>query len=511
MSLPKEPRQKMINIMYLVLTALLALNVSSEILNAFKTVNRSLENTNITVNKSTSTIMSSLKDKTTKPETAERANIWLPKAESVVNYSTTLYDYITSLKAKILTEAGGSTTDPNKEFKEDNLDIVTKLMVKEGEGKKLLAMLQKYKTDVLGVDSSIKAEFENSLQIDLSNPPGRDGKTKDWEIAYFSMVPTVAGLTILSKFQNDIKTAENKVVAFCHNKVGTVEVVFDSYAAIVGQNSNYLMPGQKLEIKAGVGAFSKAAKPTISIGGTVVPLGDEGFALKEFEAGGMGSHSVPVTITYFNQTTGKEERKEVKVDYVVGSANASIALDKMNVLYIGVDNPVTIAASGGGDDKVNVSISGDGSIRKAGNGKYIVRVNQQSDDCRITVSVDGKVAGASQFRVRQIPGAQATVGGAISGDNIPAGTFRAQGGVAAWIKDFPFDLKYTVTQFTISTDSDDGDIVETTCTGNAFSPRAQEIIRTQVKAGKTVYIDNIRVQGEDGQNKKVASLVYYIK
>ena len=272
------------------------------------------------------------------------------------------------------------------------------------------------------------------------------------------------------------------------------------------------MPGQDLEIKAGVGAFSKAAQPTISIGGSNVAIGEEGYALYKTQAGGVGSHSVPVRISFFNQTTGKEDVREVKIDYVVGSANASIALDKMNVLYIGVNNPVTIAASGGGDDKVNVSITGGGgSISKVGAGKYIVKVSQQSDDCRINVSVEGKVVGASQFRVRQIPGAQATVGGFISGENIAAGTFRAQGGVAAWIKDFPFDLKYTVTQFTISTDSDDGDIVEAVCTGNAFSPNAMNIIRTQVKAGKTVYIDNIRVQGEDGQNKKAASLVYYIK
>ena len=138
MSLPKEPRQKMINIMYLVLTALLALNVSSEILNAFRTVNRSLENTNTTVNRSTETIMKSLKEKTTQAATAERAAIWLPKADSVVAFSKNVYDYITSLKAQILEKAGGSISDPTKEFKEDNLDIVTKMMVQGGEGKKLL-------------------------------------------------------------------------------------------------------------------------------------------------------------------------------------------------------------------------------------------------------------------------------------------------------------------------------------------------------------------------------------
>ncbi len=109
--------------MYLVLTALLALNVSSEILNAFKTVNRSLENTNSQVDKSTGTIMKSLQEKTTKPETAERANIWLPKASNVVTISKKLYDYIGGLKSRIISDAGGVGK------KEDNLEIVTKLMV----------------------------------------------------------------------------------------------------------------------------------------------------------------------------------------------------------------------------------------------------------------------------------------------------------------------------------------------------------------------------------------------
>jgi gliding motility-associated protein GldM len=509
MSLPKEPRQKMINIMYLVLTALLALNVSSEILNAFKTVNRSLENTNLTVNKSTETIMKSLQDKTTEEQTKERALVWFPKAEQVVSTSKALYDYIAALKTKIFTLAGGSTSDPSKSFKEDNLDIVTKLMVKEGEGKKLLAALTKYKTDILGIDSSIKTDFENSLNIDLSNPPGRDGKIKDWEVAYFNMVPTVAGLTILSKFQNDIKTAENKVVAYCHTKVGEVKVIFDTYTAIVGQNSNYLMPGQELEIKAGVGAFSKAAQPVISIGGSNVAIGDEGYALYKTQAGGVGSHSVPVRISFFNQTTGKDDVREVKVDYVVGSANASIALDKMNVLYIGVDNPVTIAASGGGDDKTNASISS-GSLSRVGPGKYIARVNAVNDNTIISVSVDGKVAGTAQFRVRTIPEAQAYIGGKPSGENIPAGAFKAQGGVGAGIKNFPFELSYDVVSFTFTCDTED-DIVSIPNQGAGFSSAVRNAMNQHVQAGRTVTIDDIRVKGPDGRTTKAPSLVYYIK
>ncbi len=512
MSLPKEPRQKMINIMYLVLTALLALNVSSEILNAFRTVRRSLENSNATVNQSTSLLMKSLEEKSTDPQTKERAVPWYEKAQKVITITDAVNKYIDGLKNDIITKAGGKPGDPTVSFKEDNLDIVTKMFVQGGEGKRLLDKLQKFQSDIYAIDPEIDSAFKNSKSIDLSNPPGQDGKTKAWDVAYFNMVPTVAGLTILSKFQNDVKGMENKVVTFCHQKVGEVKIVFDSYAAIVGQNSNYLMPGQQLEVKAGIGAFSKSSVPIISVGGTTVPIGEEGFALYKADAGGVGPHSIPVRISFFNQTTGKEEVKEVKVDYIVGSANASIALDKMNVLYVGVDNPVTIAASGGGDDKVKPTITGGGgNLNRIGNGKYIANVTSVTDDCKITVMVDGKVAGVSQFRVRTVPDAQAYVGGKISGTQVTAAEFKAQPGVAAGIKDFPFDLKYQVVSFTFTCDTDDGDIVSIPVQGAAFQGSVANAIKTYVKADKLVTIDEIRVKGPDGRTTKAPSLVYYIK
>ncbi len=508
MALPREPRQKMINMMYLVLTALLALNVSSEILNAFKTVNRSLETTNVTVNASTATIMKSLDEKTKKTETAERANFWYPKAKQVQDYSQAIYNHIQGLKDEIIKKAGG---DPNKSsFKSDNLDIATRMMVDKGGGKKLLQMLTEYKNNILTkVHPSIDSAFRNSLPIDLNPPPVKSKANKSWEAAYFRMVPTVAALTILSKFQNDIKTSENRVIQFCHNKVGEVEVVFDSYAAIVGQNSNYLMPGQEIEIKAGVGAFSKAAKPVVSIGGTNVVIGDQGYAEQKLAAGGIGNHTIPVRITYFNQITGKEEVVEKTVEYTVGSANASIALDKMNVLYIGVDNPITIAASGGGDDKVQATIN-NGSLNKVGTGKYIARVNKVDDNTIVTVSVDGKVAGASQFRVRTIPEAQAYVGGQPSGSEVSAGAFKAQPGVQAGIKNFPFQLDYEVVSFTFTCDTDD-DIISVPSNGARFDGAVRRAIDQHVKAGRMVTIENVRVKGPDGRITPAASLFYYIK
>lgn len=511
MALPKEPRQKMINIMYLVLTALLALNVSAEILNAFRTVDNSLIGTNKQINLSTEQILTSLNEKRSDPASAARANVWFPKAEQAKAYSKEMFDYIQGLRVRILKDAG---FDPAKNgdssFKADNLDIATRIMVEEGEGKKLQKKLEEYKQKMLAIDPLIASEFKNSLQINTSVPETQDKSNKTWEGAYFRMVPTVAAITILSKFQNDVKTSENKVVSFAHEQVGKVTVRFDTYTAIVGQSSNYVMPGQEIEIMAGVGAFSKAAQPQITINGQGAAVGEDGAARMKLAGGGIGSHSVPITIRYVDQE-GKPQTITKTVEYTVGQSNASIALDKMNVLYANIDNPVTVAASGGGDDKVQVSISGGGgSLRKVGPGKYIARVANVTDDCKITVSVDGKVAGVSQFRVRTIPDPVATVGGRAAGDNVNAGEFRSQAGVGAYIKDFPFDLKYSVTGFTISADTDDGDIAEAAVQGNTWNANAQRIVRG-VKPGQLVTIDNIRAIGPDGRTRKLPSLLYYIK
>jgi gliding motility-associated protein GldM len=323
------------------------------------------------------------------------------------------------------------------------------------------------------------------------------------------MVPTVAALTILSKFQNDVRTTENRIVQECHNKVGEVIVRYDAFVPIVGQSSNYLMPGQQFQIRAGIGAFSKAALPTIWIGGKQVPLNENGVAETTVESGPIGNNkTIPVKIEYTDQDGLKKIKEEV-VTYTVGQANASIALDKMNVLYIGVDNPLSIAASGGGDDKVNATIN-NGTMTRTGNGKWNARVTKVDDNTVITVTVDGKLAGSSQFRVRTIPDAQAYVGNQPSGSEISAGAFKAQPGVAAGIKNFPFQLDYSVVSYTFTCDTDD-DIISIPATGALFQGSVKTALDRHVKAGRMVTIENIRVKGPDGRVTSVPSLFYYIK
>ncbi|MBI5857798.1 MAG: gliding motility protein GldM [Sphingobacteriales bacterium] len=510
MSLPKEPRQKMINIMYLVLTALLALNVSSEILNAFKTVNNSLVTSNIATNASTAQVFQSLTDKLKEPGAAEKAAIWRPIANDIMSYASKANNMIEQMKTDLMLEAGGSKSDPSKDYKIDNLDAATRLFVKKGKGKELLQLLTDFKNTVLKRDTAIGNAFANSLPINLDKPASQTGNNKkNWEESYFHMVPTIAALTILSKFQNDIKVSENKVVTFCHEQVGKVKIQQDAFAAIAVANATYVQPGQEIEVTAGVGGFSTAVQPQISINGQGIPIDPaDGAAHYKFRPDGLGTRSITVNISYTDQN-GKVISVPKTIPYTVGQSNTSIGLPEMNVLYVGWDNKVKIAASGAGDDRVSASIQC-GTIAKQGGGMYIAKVTGQSDDCVVNILVDGKVVGSQSFRVRNIPDPVATVGGIMSNENMTAGQFKAQSGVGAFIKDFPLKLQYTVTSFTLTADDENGDIQEAPCTGNTWSPKALSVIRG-LAPGRTVTIDNIRAVGPDGKNRKIPGLVYYIK
>lgn len=511
MALPKEPRQKMINIMYLVLTAILALNISAEILNAFKTVERSLTTTNTTINQSTETIMQSFEEKKQDPNSRVKAEIWQPKAAAAVALTKELNDYIEGIKKQILKEAG---FDPSKKgdstFKEDNQDIATRIMVEQGKGKELRQKLETYKKQMMAIDDSLAKQIEALLkQIDLVPPPTKTKGNNSWEAAYFRMVPTVAATTMLSKFQNDIKTSENRVVSLFHEQVGAVKVRFNKFAAIVGQSSNYLMPDQELEIKAGIGAFSTDAKPVITIGGSTYPTDENGIASYKVRVSGLGERSVPVYIKYLDQDGNPQEiRQEVK--YTVGQSSTAISLPEMNVLYVGYPNKVTVSGGGVGAEKISIDVDGGGAnVRKTANGEFIVNVSQQTDNCVIKAFAEGKQIGALTYRVRLMPGASASVGGKKSGENVNAATLAAQPGVGAGIENFPLPLKYSVTRFQVVGTDADGNLIRENCNGNTFTPRAKQIIRDS-RSGDIITIEEIYCQGPDGSVKKLPSLLYNI-
>ncbi|HEY0066569.1 MAG TPA: GldM family protein, partial [Flavisolibacter sp.] len=495
--------------------ALLALNVSAEILNAFKTVERSLTTTNNTISASTGTIMESFLELKSDPKTAAKAAEWEPKAQRALQLTKDMNAYIEGLKAQIMKEAGFNPTKENEfdsTFKEDNQDVATRIMVEQGKGKELRAKLEQYKNAMIAIEPSLRKDVETYLkQIDLSVPRTSNKANDTWEAVYFRMVPTVAATTMLTKFQNDIRTSENRVIARFHQMVGEVKVRFNQFATIKGQNSNYLMPGQELAITAGVGAFSTDAAPTITIGGRVIPVNEKGIAEFKTVVNSMGQGSIPIRYEWTDQE-GNRKTFEDKITYEVGQSNAAISLPDMNVLYIGIDNKVIISGGGVGAEKIRPSISGGGGSISGSNGNYVVRVNSVTDQCIITASTtEGKMLGSLSFRVRTIPRATATVGGYESGASVNKGAFSAQAGVAAGIKDFPLNLSYKVTSFqVVADDPETGDVAVIDCQGNTWNDRAKRAI-ARLQPGDIITIENIRCLGPDGRTTTLPSLLYNIK
>ena len=504
MALPKEPRQKMINIMYLVLTAILALNVSAEVINAFRVVNISLETSNASISTANENLYKDLEDKMTKAETRQKASVWEPKALEAKGYSDAMIHYIDSLKQDLKVAAGLTkkwderAKDSIEDFKMDNLDASTRLFETKGEGKKLEDRLQQYKKDMLSIDPRILAEFEHNFPVTTRPPRSQDGTKKDFTQSFFHMTPTISALTILSKFQNNIKNAENEIVTYCDNQIGAVAVHMDQTGILVGQSSNYLMPGQPLTITAGVGAYSSAAAPTISINGSSVNV-NGGQGSTTLTASGAGEHSIPVTVTYKDEN-GNIKTQTQTVKYTVGTPGAAaVMLDKMNVFYIGVANPVTIN-SGTGWDKTHVSISS-GSITSSGTGpgKFDVNVKEVGKTT-ITVNADGKNS-SYDFRVKRIPDPVLKVGPS-GGGRVQSVVFKNQQYCRADLENFEFDAHFNVVSAKVYfSGANFPSVVEASIQGGSLAGISSQLSRCI--PGTSITFDEVKVQGPDGSLRNI--------
>jgi gliding motility-associated protein GldM len=514
MALPKEPRQKMINIMYLVLTALLALNVSVEILNAFKVVDNSLKESNNLLSISTTGMYSNLQEMLKDPKSVQKAEIWKPKADQVKVLADETSNIIDKLKEELKKEAD---LQADGSYKEDNIDAATRLFDTKGQGKVLYQNLSDFKTKLLAIDPEMAANIGSKIPLNLEVPKSASGnlstgdKVKDWINSYFHMSPTVAALTMLSKFQNDVKNSENMAASFCINQVGAVKIIMDKFEPLVGTSSTYLMPGEEMSVNAGLGAFNSNVKPTVTIDGRGIPVNANGVAEYKFNVGGTGSRSMNINVKFIDPNTGESKTISKKVDYTVGApSGVAVSPDKMNVLYIGVDNPLTITA-GAGSEKVSAQFSG-GTITKAGGNKYIAKPNQgASGEHTVTVMIEGKAAGKIMFRVKQLPSPAAFVGNLKQGA-VPSANFKAMGGVIAKLEDAEFDAPFEVVSYRLgAVSSDIPDYSPVDNKGSRWTGAAANLV-SKLKPGALVNITDIVVRDPGGRTRTLSgSLSYNLK
>ncbi|HXU27033.1 MAG TPA: gliding motility protein GldM [Bacteroidia bacterium] len=538
----ETPRQKMIGMMYLVLTALLAMNVSKDILKAFVTVNESLERTNNNFNNNTLKVMKAFEEsKASTPQAAP----YYAKAVIAEKMTNDLFNYIEKLKHELIAHTdgnpGGDTLRLRYVDAKDNYDKPTHLLIgddernpKSGEFSavelktkitevhdnliKMIDDMQKHKeTRFLQSDyESLKKKIE-TIKPDAGDEK-EDGVPVTWEILNFYHLPLAGTITNLTKMQADLKNVEAEIVSNFSGAAGKVMVKFDKLSAKVVAPSSYIQSGQKYEadifIAASSSDFKKenmeivvnpasydSVKGTIT-GGTPVELSPDGMGKYSTGTQGQGEQKYKAVIK-FKQPTGEYKFYTYETSYMVAAPSVAVSADQMNVFYVGVPNPVSVSAAGVSPTDLIVSPTG-GGVRSTSKGAGVFEFNFSSPgECVVNVSsknpggTGSKSQGSKKFRVKPLPPPLTTVGGFSGSIDMKKSQLSTIGGVGAQAPGFDFKANFIVTGFEI-TGSVKGQTKIATCTGNSLSADAKAIIMG-AGPGSKIFIDQVKVKGPDGK------------
>ena len=511
MSLPKETRQLMINLMYLVLTAMLALNVSSEILHAFKTINQSITSSNSSIQGKNNEIYRNFEENENQPGQRERIKPFNDKAKEVKSAAEEMIKYLENWKEKIITESGGREEDGTIK-REDNIDASTLLMVEKSGGNELKGKLSQLRDKMLGqIDPSKKEGFAKDLPLKVQNPEKSDNNPQgDWATGYFYNMPTMAVITLLSKFQNDVRNSEALIVKELFDEAGNQQVKFDNFMALAVPTQSYVLAGQKVEAQIMLAAYNNNINPTVSSSFGRVTKVEKGVAYWETSASGVGLQTVKGRVAI--NLGGRVEEKEYKFEFMVGTEGSSIQLDKMNVFYIGVPNPITVSAAGYSVEDVSVEIPG-ADLTPTGKGKYDVMVKTPG---KISATLKAKTANGikqvgdpKEFRVKNIPNPIPKIGGKAGGQ-IPINVFKVTPGIIAVLENFDFDAKFKVTSFDFNYLPKKGDYQALGTVKGALFDSNDAVARYHrdgCHLGDRVFIDNIKAVGPDGRTRTLNQVV----
>jgi gliding motility-associated protein GldM len=520
MSIPKEPRQIMINLMYLVLTALLALNVSNEILNAFKTLSSSIDKSNRSIDQKNTDVYNAIKENMNAPGQMEKVRPYKEKADAVVKQADEMVAYLNMWKRRITIEAGGY----NKEGEDtafpsrmDNIDATTLLLVEKKGGDTMKQKITSLRQFML---AQIRHEDTSAISplMPLKIVPARKNDhnpTGDWSIENFEHMPAIAAMALFSKYQNDVRSSEALILNKLFEEAHLKDIKFDTIGAVAVPKQSYALEGDKIEASILLAAFNKAQKPEVkgmSGGGTTKPA-QNGVVPWETIAKGTGLQTIKGRIEL--STENGIISRDWKFDYMVGTTGASLQLDKMNVFYIGVDNPVTVTAAGYSVEDVSLDVPG-AEVSGPGKGHYIIKVKQPGE---VQVGIKAKAkeggiktVGGFKVRVKRIPDPVAKLNGKIGG-SMPVGLFKAQIAPAATLDGFDFEARFQIISFTFGMFPKGQDYIGPYNAENRSGCRFKDskdipTAMNRAKIGDRVFIENIKAIGPDGTVRTLNSLVF---
>ncbi len=528
----ETPRQKMIGMMYLVLTALLALNISKDILDAFVIVNESLAASSETTGKKMNALYTDF-DLAMAIDSEKVGQYW-DRSQQAREKAQELNSFIDSVKTTLISKTEkvdrtvADTMSIGSLSKKDHYDIPTNILVGEKEdgsdglANVLKTKIAEYQSSMRELLSEGDKQFFNE-RIDLSDRKLADA-TSTWETNNFYHTPLVASLVILSKLQMDVADVEYDVVSKLYRSFNKKDFFFDTIAATVLPQSNYVLLGEEYQSDIIVAAYSTTRSPKVRIGklneeanelismeDTCLTENGKGIFRKRTTSEGIFTYEGMVDLV---NSEGETQSYPFRSEYIVARPSLVVSPTKMNVLYRGIENPVDISVPGVPSENIVATISGGHQLIKKSNGKYVAKMQAQpGNEASISVSArmaDGTIRpmGKMEFRVKRLPRPFAYWGFVDPEKRISAQAARVSEGLVVRYDDsFVFDLTCTAKKYRVLVVDNRGEIVGKTVNyGARFTTETQQLL-DKVKNHYKVYFLGIKAVGDDGVEHDLGDIV----
>jgi len=544
----ETPRQKMIGMMYLFLTCMLALNVSKDILDAFIQINNTLNETNANFVSKNQIVYDRIdKAYAANPKKVQRvkddAERLRQKTDSLVNryqhYKDSIIIYADGIPQNVLIRRNGKSFIYSDDLKDtvaieevvkskDNLDKPAQIMVgseqdgSKGEAKKLkenyvdpyrefvLDLLTKYEKDT--ANSVLMKNVRAALNTNPVRLKGSAGATVSWANRWFEYLPLMAVVANLTQMQSQVRNIEGDILNRMYQGLDETDFKFNKLVPIIVPAETYIMQGNEYSAQIFIAAFDTTSPTKVEVGGRELPIDPKtGLPTYKTIGGGLGPQKYSATIKVKNPSTDEVTPYTVTGEYQVAKAGLVVSPTKMNVFYIGVDNPVAISVPGVPADKISAYLTpaGAGTITKAAGGNYVVRVTTPGRvNIAVTADFNGnkKSMGQEEFRVKRVPDPVASVLNQESGQ-IDKARLSAATTVDARMKDFDFDLSFSVQSFEMSAKI--GIYFETlNSQSNRITPQMKQKF-AQLTKGSKVYFENIKAVGA-GSTRSLPALAFTI-
>ena len=508
---PVSPRQKMINLMYVVLMAMLALNVSTEVLNGFSIVEESLNRTTVNSAKENQVIYDDFEAQM--KSNPAKVKAWFDKAQEVRHMSDSLYNFAEELKLAIVREADGKNGDVKNIKGKEDLEAATQVMLAPGTGKgtELYKSINSFRERILAMvsDSVQRSVIESNLATQI--PANAMSMGKNWQEYMFEGMPVAAAVTLLSKLQSDIRYAEGEVLHTLVANIDVKDIRVNSLNAFVIPNSQTIVRGDKFSAHIVMAAVDTTQVPEIYIGDRRTNLTG---GLYETICNATGDFTLAGHIEMVNGS-GERIRRDFSQKYTVVDPSATVSADLMNVLYAGYSNPLSISVPGVPLTKIQATMTG-GVLQPVGPGKYIARPSAVGKDVTITVTSTNtgraQQMGQFTFRVRKLPDPTPYIAMTdehgnptrYKGGGLSKGNLLSADGIGAAIDDGILDIGFKVQGFETVFFDNMGNAVPMVSDGTRFSARQKETFR-KLSRNRRFYISRITAVGPDGIQRSLTT------